>query len=50
MALNLDGGGSSTLYLDGTVINNPENELNENITLPISKPIADAILVLPKEA
>lgn len=49
MALNLDGGGSSTLYLQGKVVNNPENELDETFVLPISRPIADAILVLPRE-
>lgn len=48
-ALNLDGGGSSTLYLEGKIINNPENELDENIVLPISRRIGDAILVLPKD-
>lgn len=48
MALNLDGGGSSTLYLNGKIVNNPENELDEKIVLPISRPIGDAILVLPR--
>lgn len=49
LALNLDGGGSSTLYLEGKVVNNPENELDENIILPMARPIADAILVIPKD-
>lgn len=47
-ALNLDGGGSSTLYLEGKVINNPENELEDTICLPIARRIGDAILVLPR--
>jgi hypothetical protein len=49
-ALNLDGGGSSTLYVAGKVVNNTENELNESIILPIARPVGDAILVLPKIA
>jgi exopolysaccharide biosynthesis protein len=40
-ALNLDGGGSSTLYLYGQVVNIPSDLAGE-------RPVSDAILVMPK--
>jgi exopolysaccharide biosynthesis protein len=40
-ALNLDGGGSSTLYLYGQVVNTPSDLAGE-------RPVSDAILVLPE--
>jgi len=39
-ALNLDGGGSSTLVVGGRVVNSPSDETGE-------RPVADALLVLP---
>lgn len=39
-ALNLDGGGSSTLVVRGTVINLPSDEFGE-------RPVSDVLLVLP---
>jgi len=41
-ALNLDGGGSSTLYLYGQVVNIPSDLAGE-------RPVSDAILVMPKQ-
>lgn len=40
-ALNLDGGGSSTMYLYGQVVNIPSDLAGE-------RPVSDAILVLPE--
>jgi len=42
-ALNLDGGGSSTLVVRGTVINLPSDETGE-------RPVSDVLLVLPPAA
>lgn len=39
-AMNLDGGGSSTLVVNGRVVNRPSDEGGE-------RPVADALLVLP---
>ncbi|MFC4554205.1 phosphodiester glycosidase family protein [Georgenia faecalis] len=39
-ALNLDGGGSTTMVVDGAVINDPSDAAGE-------RPVGDAILVLP---
>jgi exopolysaccharide biosynthesis protein len=41
-AINLDGGGSSTMVLNGRVINRPSDEAGE-------RPVGDAILVLPRK-
>jgi exopolysaccharide biosynthesis protein len=41
-AINLDGGGSSTMVLNGKVINRPSDEAGE-------RPVGDAILVLPRK-
>jgi exopolysaccharide biosynthesis protein len=38
-ALNLDGGGSSTLYLQGKVVNSPSDAAKE-------RPVSDAIVIL----
>jgi exopolysaccharide biosynthesis protein len=37
-ALNLDGGGSSTLYIQGSVVNSPSDA-------GIERPVSDAILI-----
>jgi exopolysaccharide biosynthesis protein len=39
-AINLDGGGSTTMVVDGSVINKPSDAAGE-------RPVGDAILVLP---
>ncbi len=40
-ALNLDGGGSSTLYLGGRVVNSPSD-------FGVERPVSEAIVILPK--
>jgi hypothetical protein len=40
-ALNLDGGGSSTLYFDGKVVNSPSDATKD-------RPVSDAIVILRK--
>ena len=40
-ALNLDGGGSTTMVVDGAVINMPSDATGE-------RPVGDALVVLPK--
>jgi exopolysaccharide biosynthesis protein len=47
-ALNLDGGGSSTLFLDNEVINHPEGDDDEDNSWAALRPVSDAILILPK--
>jgi exopolysaccharide biosynthesis protein len=39
-AINLDGGGSTTMVVDGAVVNRPSDAAGE-------RPVGDAILVLP---
>ena len=39
-AMNLDGGGSTTLVVRGVVINLPSDELGE-------RPVSDVLLVMP---
>ena len=41
-ALNLDGGGSTTLYLRGSVVNSPSDAGNRE------RPVSDAICILPR--
>jgi exopolysaccharide biosynthesis protein len=48
-AVNLDGGGSSTLYANNKVLNIPQGEADETLGVPITRGVADAILVLPKD-
>jgi hypothetical protein len=42
-ALNLDGGGSTTMVVDGQVVNHPSDPTGE-------RPVGDALLVLPHPA
>jgi len=46
-ALNLDGGGSSTLVFEGEVINTPCGEINDGKGHYV-RAVSDAILVIPK--
>ncbi len=41
-AMNLDGGGSTTMYLDGKVVNHPSDKEGE-------RKVSDALLVFPRE-
>ena len=40
-AMNLDGGGSTTMYLLGKVVNSPSDKTGE-------RPVSDAILLFPR--
>lgn len=48
-ALNLDGGGSSTMVYDGKVVNHPIGDEDEDKGAEKSRRVADAILVIAKE-
>ena len=41
-AMNLDGGGSTTMFLDGKVVNHPSDKEGE-------RKVGDAILVFPRK-
>lgn len=41
-AVNLDGGGSTTMFLDGKVVNKPSDKEGE-------RSVSDAILVFPRK-
>ncbi len=47
-AINLDGGGSSTLVIDGKVMNTPAGDMDEIFHLFHERAVSDAILVMPK--
>lgn len=47
-ALNLDGGGSSTLYINNKVVNHPANDVEEDFGLNTIRRVSDAILIAPK--
>jgi exopolysaccharide biosynthesis protein len=48
-ALNLDGGGSSTLYVNNNIVNHPVGDKDEDYGLETLRPVSDAILILPKK-
>jgi hypothetical protein len=48
-ALNLDGGGSSTLYINNNVVNHPIGDKDEDYGIETLRPISDAILILPRK-
>ena len=48
-ALNLDGGGSSTLYYQGKVLNHPMGDEDEEYGEYKVRRVSDAIMVLPKQ-
>jgi exopolysaccharide biosynthesis protein len=43
-AINLDGGGSSTLYIKGEVVNQTMGDMDEGNGLQILRPVSDAIV------
>lgn len=47
-ALNLDGGGSSTMVYEGAVKNSPHGDEDEGIGQATIRRVSDAIIVLPK--
>lgn len=46
-ALNLDGGGSSTLFHDGKILNTPMGDADESLGTMTVRPVTDAVLVMP---
>ncbi|MGD9592886.1 MAG: phosphodiester glycosidase family protein, partial [Candidatus Berkiella sp.] len=46
-AINLDGGGSSTLVFEGKVRNTPAGDMDDIFQLFHERPVSDAILLLP---
>lgn len=46
-AINLDGGGSSTLFMDGKIINNATGDEDEALGEHIVRPVSDAIVIIP---
>jgi exopolysaccharide biosynthesis protein len=47
-ALNLDGGGSSTMFLDGEVVNSTVGDSDEGMGQKVVRPVSDAIVVMKK--
>jgi exopolysaccharide biosynthesis protein len=43
-ALNLDGGGSSTLWIDGKIANQTIGDQDEKLGQTIARPLSDAIV------
>ncbi len=44
-ALNLDGGGSSTMVVNNRVVNTPSGDEDESLGVQIMRPVSDAILI-----
>ncbi|MBA3723234.1 MAG: phosphodiester glycosidase family protein [Parachlamydiaceae bacterium] len=47
-ALNLDGGGSSTMVIANKVVNDPQGDIDEDQSLKKVRKVSDAILILEK--
>jgi exopolysaccharide biosynthesis protein len=45
-AINLDGGGSTSLVCEGRLVNRPREEHGEDI--PGGRPVSTALLLLPR--
>lgn len=43
-AINLDGGGSSTLWINGNVVNNTFGDQDEAVGEKIERPVSDVII------
>lgn len=48
-ALNLDGGGSSTMVLKGSIKNSPHGDEDERLGHAMVRRVSDAILILPRK-
>lgn len=46
-AINLDGGGSSTLFMNGKIINNVTGDEDEALGEHTVRPVSDAIVIIP---
>ncbi|WP_316354110.1 phosphodiester glycosidase family protein [Candidatus Trichorickettsia mobilis] len=47
-ALNLDGGGSSTMFLDGVVVNATVGDSDEGMGKAVLRPVSDALVILKR--
>ncbi|MGX6959700.1 MAG: phosphodiester glycosidase family protein [Rickettsia endosymbiont of Pentastiridius leporinus] len=47
-AINLDGGGSSTLFINGKVVNNVTGDEDEALGEHVVRSVSDAIVIIPK--
>lgn len=47
-AINLDGGGSATLWMDGKIINHPIGDKDEGMGQSVLRPVSDAIVFKKK--
>lgn len=45
VAINLDGGGSSTLFMEGKILNNPTGDKEEALGEKVLRPVSDAIII-----
>lgn len=48
-ALNLDGGGSSTMYFNNKVVNFPEGDEDESLGIATIRKVSDAIVLVEKD-
>ncbi|WP_341791257.1 phosphodiester glycosidase family protein [Rickettsia endosymbiont of Gonocerus acuteangulatus] len=48
-AINLDGGGSSTLFINGKVVNKITGDEDEALGENVQRPVSDAIVILQKQ-
>ena len=48
-AINLDGGGSSTMFLDGNIVNSSVGDEDESLGQRIVRPVSDAIVLIPNK-
>ncbi|MBN8828420.1 MAG: phosphodiester glycosidase family protein [Sphingobacteriia bacterium] len=47
-AINLDGGGSSSMYYEGKIVNNPTGDKDEGNGIKALRRISDAIIIKKK--
>lgn len=48
-ALNLDGGGSATLWMEGKIINHPVGDKDEAMGQSVLRPVSDALVFKRKK-
>ena len=47
-AINLDGGGSSTLFINNKVLNNPQGDIDEDLGKRVERPVGDVFLMVKR--
>jgi hypothetical protein len=48
-AINLDGGGSATLWIQGEVVNHPVGDKDEAMGESKLRPLSDGLIFLPQK-